>query len=838
MSDFSEKPILLVTDKFEFNQDGLDFIKSLSGKKISIISVIGPKASGKSFLSNQLIGIFKNGFEIGSIENRTECCTKGIWIWGKPQIFNDKYILILDAQGFQSENEEQIKFNQKLFILLNLISSIMIYNYKKDDESEENDISENVLKNSYELFMKLLPILDNAKLDKDNNNLSEENIPNYIWLYRDYSIKDFNKYKDIINSFEQTNDYYNSLFKNKINYSSLPAPMEENDMLINLYLDEEDDGKGGPFDDEFKKKILEFKSNIIGKCEPKSLDGNILDGTLLEALISNYTKSLNLNENIIVNGPLISLINAELDKIKNNTIEKLKNELNDKNSNINDLVEKIKNSYNILSKSLDIYGESKIQNNYIIENINIVIDLFGKELVENYINNNISEYNDIINKLISQKENPSTLLLKEINQKEDIKTIYNNFNDEIKKDFENFIFNSKYEFLSSFPLLKNYFEKNIFNHMNKYIDNIDTYLTSVIKEQQKSDELSKIVIGKNKEINDQKSQIEKMKSEIDELKKTLETKEKEYTNNRQIKKEEYEKLEEEKNSLKEEKDKIIKELEDKNGVLESEKKDLNEKNENLQKNLDEMTNLKNELDQKVNEFIEKEKRKPKPQMVNIKDEDLPKLVELFKEIESTTKEYNETIKLYTKNKSKMLYKQFMEEAKTNINGSCEGWVQELKKVTKEKTQTQDSIYIEEINKLKEEKNKLNEEMEKIKNERDEFKDKNKNLEDELKLMKDIKNDIDNYKKDKEQAFEKLQNNNDIYKKKNEELQKIKSEMEVSLSTFKIDSKVKEDELYSTLNVFKSMIEKNKKNYEQNFKKLPEDIKNEVIALNKKHKFIK
>ena len=129
-------------------------------------------------------------------------------------------------------------------------------------------------------------------------------------------------------------------------------------------------------------------------------------------------------------------------------------------------------------------------------------------------------------------------------------------------------------------------------------------------------------------------------------------------------------------------------------------------------------------------------------------------------------------------------------------------------------------------------------MEKIKNERDEFKDKNKNLEDELKLMKDIKNDIDNYKKDKEQAFEKLQNNNDIYKKKNEELQKIKSEMEVSLSTFKIDSKVKEDELYSTLNVFKSMIEKNKKNYEQNFKKLPEDIKNEVIALNKKHKFIK
>ena len=140
MSNFAEKPILLVTDKFELNQDGVNFIKSLSDKKIAIISVIGPKSSGKSFVSNQLIGRFTKGFEIGSIENRTECCTKGIWIWGNPIIHNDNFILILDAQGFQTENEEQIKFNQKLFILLNLISSTVIYNFKKDEESDDNAI--------------------------------------------------------------------------------------------------------------------------------------------------------------------------------------------------------------------------------------------------------------------------------------------------------------------------------------------------------------------------------------------------------------------------------------------------------------------------------------------------------------------------------------------------------------------------------------------------------------------------------------------------------------------------------------------------------------------------
>ena len=187
MESFTEKPILLVNDKFEINDEGINFIKSLSNKKISIISVIGPKSSGKSFLSNQLIEKFTNGFEIGSIENRTECCTRGIYLWGKPIINNDTYILILDTQGFQIDNEDQIKFNQKIFILVNLISSIVIYNYKKDDESgNNNNISDQVIKHSFELFMKLLPILNNVKLDKNNNDLSQENISNFFWVYRDY----------------------------------------------------------------------------------------------------------------------------------------------------------------------------------------------------------------------------------------------------------------------------------------------------------------------------------------------------------------------------------------------------------------------------------------------------------------------------------------------------------------------------------------------------------------------------------------------------------------------------------------------------------------------------
>ena len=843
MQGFQEKPILLINEQFEINQEGMDFIKSLSDKKISIISVIGPKSSGKSFLSNQLIGKFNNGFEIGSIENRTECCTRGIYIWGRPIINNEIYTLILDTQGFQIENEDQIKFNQKIFILINLISSNVIYNYKKDDENDDsNNISEQVIKNSFELFMKLLPILNNVKLDKNNNDLSQENIPNYFWVYRDYLVNDFSKYNDILNSLSPGDEYYNNLFKSRIRYFSLPPPMEENDMLINLYLDEEDDGKGGPFDDEYKKKLEEFKKQIFNDNKPKMLSGNILNGSLLESLLNDYIKSLSLNKTLFVNEPLIRIINTQLEKMKNKAIESLIYDLNKKNGNIIDFVMKFQNSYEILSDTaFNIFGETKIENKYIIENIKNIINLFGKELIEKYFNNNISKYNDIIKNLINKNENTSILKSNKINQKYDIKLFYTNFINEIKEDMENSIFNSKYEFLTCFPLIKNYFDKCIFNHISSYIDKIDNYLDITIKEQKASEELSKILEEKNNEIYNQKTQIKEMGFEINELKKKLEAKEKEYEENLKTKNEEYQKLELEKKAITEEKNNLIKELEDKNDNLESEKKELLGKVENLEKNLEDMNNKNKELDAKINEFIEKEKRKPKPQMVNIKEEDLPKLVELFNEIQTTTKEYNEAIKLFTKNKSKILYTKFMEESKNSLNDSCQGWVDELKKITKEKTQSKDSIYNEEINNLKEDKIKLNEELSNIKNEMIEIRNKNEKLEEQLKLTKDIQNDIEIYKKDYESTINLLKSNNEENEKKLNEMSSIKSkmnELEINLSTFKVESKMKEEELNSTLNAFKSMIEKKKSIFDSCLKKLPENIKNEVIAINRKYKFLK
>ena len=787
----TDKPILLLNEKLELSKEGEDYIKSLGDKKLSIIAVIGPKSSGKSFLSNQLVGIFNNGFEIGSLQNKNECCTKGLWTWGKPVSQDNKNILILDVQGFQTESEEQINLNQKFFNLINLISSNVIYNYKKDDESEQNnEIKESVLKNSIDFFTKLI--------QNENLNLDVKNIPNLSWVYRDYNINDTNKYFDMINSQLKSCENYEKYFKNKIKIFTLPAPMEENDMLINLYLDEDED----PFEEEYKKKLIEFKKIIFGECNDN------MTGTELLKLINNFNNPKAKIE--------VAINKEEIDQISNVIVNELKNKLKEKNGNINDIINKCKNSFDILSdKTLNAFNDKYPQNEYFIEKISDIINIYGKELIENYLQNKISEYEESIKNIISQKEGSSPLS-NEIQKKDDIKSFYENFLEETKKDMNEIIFNSKNEFLSCFPEIKNYFEKCVFNHLIKYIDNINNFIIS-------SD-------NANKEISDQKQKIDELNNEINNLnniKQNLESKEKEYLSNIESQKQTLEKLEQEKS-----------ELNNQNNNLTKEKSELEEKNKSLESQLSEMTNKNAELTSKLNEYIEKEKSKPKPLLLNIKEEEMPKLVSLFSEIQTTSKEFNETIKSFLQKKSSIFHTQFIEETKLDTDKKCQNWVEELQKITKERFDSKDNYYVKEMDKLKDEKNALNEELNKIKEEVQKSKDENNILKEQMKLVKDIQESVDKNKAENEKIVNTLKNTNELYQKRIKDFDEKMNDMEFNLSNYKFESKMKEEEIDSTFNLFKSMIEKNKKNFENNLKKVPDHIKNEVLNLNKKYKYIK
>ena len=790
MSNFVEKPLPLLNDKLELTKEGEDFIKSLNDKKISIISVIGPKSSGKSFLSNQLVGIFNNGFEIGSMQSKNECRTKGLWCWGKPIEQDDKNFLILDVQGFQIDTEEQLNLSQKIFSLINLISSKVIYNYKKDDENEENnEIGEQIIKNSVDIFSKLI----------QKEILDENNIPDHFWVYRDYNINDTNKYLNMINSLMKNRDNFYRYFNNKIKVFALPPPMEESDMLINLYLDDENEN----FDAEYKNKLNEFKKIIFGENIH-----NCVTGKDLLKKIKNFN-----NPNAKIE---MKINKEEIDQITYDIINKLKNKLKEKNENINGIIDKYKNSYDILSDNiLNDYNEKYPQNEYFIEKINYIINIFGKELIENYIKNKISEYELSIKNIIAQKENTSPLL-NELRKKEEIKLFYENFLEETKKDMNDVLFNTKNQFLSCFPDIKTYFEKCVFNHLENYLKNIDNFII--------------VSDNANKEINEQKQKIEELNNEINNLnisKQNLETKEKEYISNIESQKQLNENLTKEKSDLN-----------DLNNNLLKEKSELEEKNKSLETQLTEMINKNKELSSKIDEYIAKENAKPKPLLLNIKEEEMPKLLPLFQEIQTTSKEFNETIKLFMQKKSSIFHTQFIEETKLDTNKTCQNWVEQLQKITKERFEAKDNYFEKEIDKLKEDKNILNQEISKLKEELQKIKDENNNLKEEMNLVIEIRNSVDKNKEENEKIVKSLNNTNELLQKRIKEFEDKINTLEINLSDYKFESKMREEELDSAMSLFKSMLEKNKKNFEYNLKKVPEQVKNEILALNKKYKFVK
>ena len=91
--------------------------------RVSLVSITGPKKSGKSFLMNSLIGV-PDGFKVGT---RRRQCTEGIYIWTEPKIIDQQAIYYLDCEGFTFNATNNMRESKLLAIVL-VLSSVMIIN--------------------------------------------------------------------------------------------------------------------------------------------------------------------------------------------------------------------------------------------------------------------------------------------------------------------------------------------------------------------------------------------------------------------------------------------------------------------------------------------------------------------------------------------------------------------------------------------------------------------------------------------------------------------------------------------------------------------------------------
>ena len=862
--EFEEKAIPLITEGFDLENDGIEFLQKLSDKNISVISIIGPSASGKSFLANQLSGKINKGFEIGSIENRNECCTKGIWIWGKPIIKDNYYIIILDAQGFRTDTDENLEYSQKIFALCCLISSVVIYNYKKDDNSEDiTKISNEVLEHSYDLFNKLIPFLekikleDNEELSEDKNKLTKSHIPEFIWLYRDYTINDFSIYNDLVTKKNENNELFNQLFKNKIKKYSLPCPMDKNQMLVNMYLDIDDEEvkKGGPFSEEYKTTFNNFKNKVVKNCSPKIINNLSLNGNLFYGLLQEYASTIFSGEYIFVESPLTNVVFSNLGEITEGINENFKEKLEEKNKDVYDIIQQVKNSYEVFSDGLlndyhNTFIGKLLHSQFLTEELNNILSSVSDELLDTNINEKLNKFNDDL-KQLTEKESGEKIL--KIESVPDIKKNLNTLSTNIKKQLEETIFTKENEFLSSFNLIKEYIIKCICDKINLYADSINFYIDHNLQTIESSSKTNEAALeAKIQELNKKENELIDMKVKMEKLERDMIAKEAEFKDLLETEKLNNENIKKNKDYIIEEKNKIIQNIENKYNELNKELKNYYNAKSN---NNDEFTKIKNEnIELKVNlgikekqlntikaQLDEKKSKEINNKEINLnslKDEDLPKLKEIFKTINKTITEYADKISKLEQNKDMVFHDKFIEFSKLTLNKICKNWNEELSQFKEEHFKIMVNNYRKEISELKKDNTKLVNELESLYSEINQKNIEILKLNEKINIDKEIFGIKEEQIKSTQTKYDTIQTELEIFKVRLNDKETQLETVQTQFGYFKGQANIIEDEFENIIQLLDSMNRKDKRSYNLIINKIGDEYKEKLKILCKNYNIFK
>ena len=863
--EFEEKAIPLITEGFDLETDGIEFLQKLSDKNIAVISIIGPVSSGKSFLATQMSDKINKGFEISSPDNK-ECCTKGIWVWGKPLIKDNYYIIILDAQGLRIDTEENLEYSQKIFALCTLISSIVIYNYKNDETKEGNKLSNEVIEQSYKLFNKMIQFLPKIKLE-DNEELSEEmnkitssHLPEFLWIYRDSTTTDFNAFNELEKNFLEKNEYFKTLFKNKIKKYSLPCPMDLNKMKSNSYLNisEDEIKSGGPFSQEYKTTFNNLKNKIIHACTPKVIKNLTLNGNLFYGLLQEYASAIFSGDYMFVESPLSNVVFSNLGEITESITETFKEKLEEKNNEVYDIIQIMKNAFEVFSDGL----LNEYQNNFIgklihsqfmTEEMNNILSSVSDEVLDTNINEKLTQFNDSLKELTEKESSEKTGKIEAI---PDIKKNLNEFANKIQKEIEENIFKKENEFLNSFGFIKDYIIKCICNKINSYADSIQFYVEHNLQTVESSSKTNEEAFeAKIQELNEKENELNKLKIELEKMKQNMKDKEKEYQNNVLIENKKYINLKDDYEKILKEKNLELKKLEDKNNEINQEirnifmernnKDDLSKiKNENMQLKVDLGIKEKqlNALTSKLKDLEEKKRKQSSIQeeMDNniLKESDIPKLKEMFKAINKTITEYSEKINNLEKNKKQVFHDKFIEQNKSDWKKTYNNWNEELNQFKEDHFKTMENNYSHELSELKKENSNLINELKSLFNEVDA-----KNIE-IMKLTQKINSDkeiFDIKKKEIKDILEKndkMQKEMEIFKVRLAETEKQLKTVENNLGNYKYKANMIEEQVDYILRLIQSMTNKNKKLYFSLFNKMQDEYKKVFQEFNKAFNIIK
>ena len=265
-------------------------------RPVTVICIVGPYRTGKSYLLNRLMGK-NNGFPLGPT---LEAKTKGIWMW-VGDYFDDpnRAMVLLDTEGLNDPKKGDASHDMNLFAIALLLSSVFIYNTKGTIDAASMD----GLHYASEISSFISADSKNKNLN-EGQNLSQH-FPSFIWAIRDHHLlleingknvspKDYLEHclenkKGISKAVSEYNclrDALRAFFSERTCFVFPPPLWDPQQMNCLEKVPEEE------LSPQFRAAGNDFVEFVKANSRPKMIKGSTLTGRSFGSLSKTYIKAV------------------------------------------------------------------------------------------------------------------------------------------------------------------------------------------------------------------------------------------------------------------------------------------------------------------------------------------------------------------------------------------------------------------------------------------------------------------------------------------------------------------------------------------------------------------
>ena len=795
----------------DITTEATDYLISLKKEKLCILSIIGPRNSGKSKLLNSFLKKENNGFNINE--------TKGLWIWGNTlELENNKKLLILDCQALENDD-----VSLRLFLICELLSTFIIYNTK-------GEINDNLINDFFKFLdvSKTINIYSQGNKKNTITNLSNY-LPDLLWIMNEYENKEIS-----------SDNYLDNIIKNNNKISENFTKLYKNYKCF--YLKDSND----------EKQIDLIFNYIKSNSSYKKINNIDIDGIDLFGILTNYLDSMENGEIPIINNALENILLSKAKNINENLFEEFVLEFQKK---IDKFPKSFKLIYNIFFELQDKYSElfcNKVKDLFLTseQTGKYLINLYQrmKEELENVFEKNNEFYNEWFDLEFKEMEE---ILNNENNNKinnlEQIKNTFNLYSNSFELCFKKFNNIPKDNFSNNLILVMlKIFEDFVKNKLNLFAENINEIYENYSKEnlnkienlQNNLNKLTeqlnnnqKLLEDKNNEKNEININLLELENKIEQLKRENKTKEKEYLNNIEIEKQKLQNSENYYNNNLKEKNNKIEELEKKIEKLNSENSAINKDNINKINELNrEILKLNNEIQHLSEEQKKQDNFEEVEKNLNLQS--------LFKNIQNTFMEFKKSIDKIDDENENLFKTKEMNLSVNEIENNMKNWIDEIKNYKENQFKNLNENYEKNIKNIK---NDLDEANFKLTKKESEFNNQieiTENFKSQFNEANLKVNQLNEITKSKDNLINTQNDTIKMYEDKIKDFNNDKDKLEMLLNSNIVNFKMKEDEVETILMVIECMLAKNKNKYEHNLNKLSNECKASINNMVKKYKLFK